>query len=268
SPDVPELVASYELENRDYELGATLRRAGIVSLALTGQFPQAFDELQQLTRKDGPAARVEAIAPLMTLMTERADDVTFLQYGLVFAGQSTAAEAAPVAEIMARRLLDLGFAEQAQSLLQKLALEPENKDRRLMMAETALALGKPHNALVELMGLDGSDANRMRAEALWRNGEYARSGEYMLEEEDVNAAARGFWHSEDTEAMETMTPAEDAPFGQVATVTNQISETSKDPEGLSPLAHARALVESSIGTRDNIVDLLNRVETTEDEAEE
>lgn len=260
SPDVPELIASYELESRETELGGALRQAGVIAMALTGQFPQAFDELQNVTHRDGPAARVDVIEPLMTLLTERADDVTFLQYALVFAGRATAAEAAPVAEIMARRLLDLGFAEQAQSLLQKLALEPENKDRRLMMAETALALGKPHSALVELMGLDGSAANRMRAEALWRNGEYARSGEYMLAEEEVNAAARGFWHSENSEGLETLTADETAPFGQVATVTTQISETSQDPEGLSPLAHARALVDSSIGTRDNILDLLNRVD--------
>ena len=266
SPDVPELIASYELESRDTKLGASLRQTGVVSLALTGQFAQAFDELTQVTRRDGPAARADVINPLMTLLTERSDDVTFLQYGLVFAGQSTAAEAGPVAELMARRLLDLGFAEQAQSLLQKLALEPENKDRRLMMAETALAMGKPHNALVELMGLEGSEANRMRADALWRNGEYARSGEYMLEEEDVNAAARGFWHSQDMEAIETIAPAEDAPFGQVANVTSQISETSQDPEGLTPLAHARALVESSVGTRDNILDLLNRVDSANDPA--
>ena len=268
SPDVPELTASYELESRENELGTRLRHAGVVALALTGQFDLAFDELPQVSKRDGPAARADVMEPLMTLLTERADDVTFLNYGLAFARQSTTAEAAPVAEIMARRMLDLGFAEQAQSLLQKLALEPENKERRLMMAETALALGKPHNALVELMGLEGSRANRMRAEALWRNGEFSRSGEYMLAEDDMNAAARGFWHSENLDAIETRVPVEDAPFGQVATVTSQMSETSKDPEGLSPLAHARALVESSIGTRGNIEDLLNRVTPTENTPEE
>lgn len=261
SPDVPELTASYELENRDSELGSQLRRAGVVSLALTGQFAQAFDELGRVTRHDGPTARADVMDPLMTLLTERADDVTFLKHGLVFAGQSTATEAAPVADLMARRLLDLGFAEQAQTLLQKLALEPENETRRLMMAEAALQQGKPHSALVELMGLEGSAANRLRAQALWRNGEFGRAGEYMLAEDDVNAAVRGFWHSENAEAIRTMTPSEDAPFGQVASVTSQISEISQDPEGLTPLAHARALVESSIGTRDNIEDLLNKVGT-------
>lgn len=261
SPDVPELAASYELENRDTALGARLRNAEVVALALTGQFALAFEELEELTLLDGPAARADVMAPLMTLLTERADDVTFLQHGLVFAHNSTATEANPVAEIMARRLLDLGFAEQAEMTLQKLVLEPENQIRRLMMAEAALAMGKPHNALVELMGLEGTKANRLRADALWRNGEFSRAGEYLLVEEDINAAARGFWHSEDMDAIDTMIPANEAPFGQVATVTSEISKTSEDPEGLSPLAHARALVESSVGTRDNIADLLNRVGT-------
>ncbi|WP_198136568.1 hypothetical protein [Roseobacter sp. SK209-2-6] len=264
SPDVPELAASYELESRDTELGARLRDAEVVSLALMGRFEQAFFELEEVTDHDGPAARARTMSPLMTLLTERADDVTFLKYGLVFAQLATVNEATPVADLMARRLLDLGFAEQAESILKKLALEPGNTERRLMTAEIALALDKPSNALVELMGLEGSKANKLRAEALWRNGEYSRASEYMLAEQDRNAAARGFWHSEDRDAMETIISTrgdEQLPFETVAGVTSEIEETSADPEGLEPLAHARALVESSIGTRDSIMDLLNRVGT-------
>ncbi|WP_193748256.1 hypothetical protein [Leisingera sp. ANG-M1] len=268
SPDVPDLIASYELENRETELGAQLRQAQVASLALMGQFHDAFQELKSLTERDGPKARTAAIEPLMLLLTERADDVTFLQYALVFAGQTTAAEAAPVAVPVARRLLDLGFAEQAESLLTKLSLEPEDETRRLMMAEAALVMDKPHRALVELMGLEGSDANRIRAEALWRNGEYDRAGEYLLAEDEANAAARGFWHSENLEAIEAIEDGEDAQFGAVASVTTQIGETAQDPEGLTPLAHARALVESSEGTRGGITDLLNQVGTGLGDTEE
>ncbi|MFW8593765.1 hypothetical protein [Cribrihabitans neustonicus] len=259
TPDVPDLVASYELENRETPLGGELRQAQIAALALTGQFDDAFQEVEKLSRRDGPAARAQALEPLMTLLAERADDVRFLQYALVFSAQASAAEAAPVAPVVARRLLDLGFAEQAQMLLNKLALEPGNETRRLMMAEAALALGKPHRALVELMGLDGSEANRLRAEALWRNGEYGRAGEYLLAEQQPDAAARGFWHSQDLDAIGTIEPAAELPFGQVASVTSRIGETAEDPEGLTPLAHARALVESSEGTRGSIEDLLNKV---------
>lgn len=261
SPDVPDLIASYELENRETELGADLRQALVASLALMGQFHEAFKELNSVTDRDGPVARAEALEPLMLLLTERADDVTFLQYSLEFSKQATPAEAAPVAAEVARRLLNLGFAGQAQELLTKLSLETDDETRRLLMAEAALDLDKPHRALVELMGLDGSEANRMRAQALWRNGEYGRAGEYLLAEEEADAAARGFWHSENLGAIEAIGTGAAESFGPVASVTSHIGETAQDPVGLAPLAHARALVESSEGTRGGITDLLSQIGT-------
>ncbi|WP_424977616.1 tetratricopeptide repeat protein [Leisingera sp. S232] len=268
SPDVPDLIASYELESRETELGAELRFALVSAMALMGQFHESFTELESVTERDGPAARAAALEPLMLLLAERADDVTFLQHSLMFAELATPAEAAPVAEQVARRLLELGFAQQAQDLLTKLALEPENESRRLLMAEAALELEKPHRALVELMGLEGSAANKMRAQALWRNGEYSRAGEYLLGEDETGAAARGFWHSEDLEAIEAIDERAEIRFGSVASVTTQIGETAQDPVGLAPLAHARALVESSEGTRGGIADLLNQIEAGLDKPEE
>jgi len=256
SPDLPDLVASYELENRDGEMGTDLRLAEVMALSLTGQFPDAFVALAGLSDQDGPIARAAAIEPVMTLLTERADDVTFLQFALLFAEQATATEAKPVAEIMTRRLLDLGFAEQAQSMLLKLSLEPADETRRLMMAEAALGMDLPHRALVELMGLDGAEANKLRAEALWRNGEFGRAGEYLQAEQETDAAARGFWHSENLDAI---TSNEDGQFSQVADVTAQLDVQVQDPGEMTPLAHARALVESSVGTRDSIQALLDGV---------
>ncbi|PCJ05775.1 MAG: hypothetical protein COB16_14920 [Rhodobacteraceae bacterium] len=264
SPDMPELVASYELESRDGELGADLRQAEVTALSLTGHFQEAFVALTSLSERDGPMARVTAIRPVMTLLTERADDVTFLQYALIFTEQATAKEATPVAEIMTRRLLDLGFAAQAQSLLMKLALEPADETRRLMMAEAALGMDLPHRALVELMGLDGPEANKLRAEALWQNGEFGRAGEYLLAEQETDAAARGFWHSENLEAITT---TDDGQFSQVAEVTAQLDVQVQEPEEMTPLAHARALVESSVGTRDRIEALLLGVTPDPDNAE-
>jgi len=125
-----------------------------------------------------------------------------------------------------------------------------------MMAEAALGMDLPHRALVELMGLDGAEANKLRAQALWQNGEFGRAGEYLLAEQDVDAAARGFWHSENLEAI---TPDADGQFSQVADVTAQLDAQVQGPEDMTPLAHARALVESSVGTRTQIEALLQGV---------
>jgi len=259
SPDVPELAASYELENRDTELGADLRVAEVTALALVGRFDEASARFNRLTARDGVAARNRANLPFMTLLTENADDVTFLKYGLIFAEDSGATRAAQVGEMVARRLLDLGFPEQAENLLRKMSLEPGNQNRRMMSAEAHLAMEQPQRALVELMGLEGEQADRMRAKALWLNKEYNRASEYMLSAQELNEAARGFWHSEDRQAVETL-DQDRAPFRAVSDLTDQIDAAVREPQGLPPLAEARALVESSMGARSSIEELLRQVE--------
>jgi len=259
SPDVPDLTASYERENRETALGADLRVAEVTALALTGRFDEAFASFNKLEVKDGIGARNRANGPLMTLLTENADDVTFLKYALIFAEETGARRAGQVGDRVARRLLDLGFPEQADTLLQKMSLEPQNTDRRMMSAEAHLAMEQPQRALVELMGLEGQQADRMRAKALWLNKEYDRASEYMLSAQELNEAARGFWHSEDFDAAETL-DQEVAPFRAVSDLTTRIDAAVQDPEGLPPLAEARALIESSIGARGSIEELLRQVD--------
>lgn len=256
SPDVPDLVASYEMENRDGDLGPDLRLAEATALAMTGSFDQAFLALADLTETDGPQARSAAVEPVLLMLTERADDVTFLKYGLLFANQATAREAAPVSLPLARRLLDLGFAAQARELLMKPSREGPDAPRRLMMAEAALQLDKPHRALIELMGMEGSEANKLRAEAHWMTGQYREAGEYLMEEDETEQAARGFWHSED---LETAAASGETSFAEVAEVTSALERKAGEPEEMTPLARAKALVESSIGTRDEIAALLASV---------
>jgi hypothetical protein len=256
SPDVPDLVASYEMENRDGDLGPELRRAEATALAMTGSFDQAFLALADLTDTDGPVARADAVEPVLMMLTERADDVTFLKYGLLFANEATAIEAEPVSLPLARRLLDLGFAEQARELLMKPSSEGPDGPRRLMLAESALEMDKPHRALIELMGMEGSEANKLRARAHWMTGQYREAGEYLMEENEADEAARGFWLSED---LETAASSGETAFAEVAEVTSAIEEKAETPSDMTPLAQARALVESSVGTRDEIAALLSRV---------
>ena len=116
------------------------------------------------------------------------------------------------------------------------------------------------------MGLEGQQADRMRAEALWRNKEYERASQYMVSAQDLNEAARGFWLSEDLDAAEAL-DEEAAPFRAVADLTKQIDTAVQEPQGMPPLAEARALVESSAGARSSIEELLRQVERVAPEEE-
>lgn len=258
SPDVPDLAASYELESRETELGRELRRAEVSALSLTGRYAEAFGRFKSLTERDGPTARREAAVPFFTLLTERADDVTFLKYAMSFAYEATVDEANDTGDIVARRLINLGFVDEASALLRKVDIDAGNEQRRLMQAEIALITENPQRALVELMGLDSDEANRMRADALWRNQEYERATEYMLKSDDVDSAARALWHSQDLERAEEV-GGDRAPFANVAEITSEIDLAVQPPEGLQPLAEARALIESSASARTDIEELLRQV---------
>lgn len=258
SPDVPDLAASYELESRDTETGRDLRRAEVAALALAGRFDEAFLRFDALNERDGAGARKAASHALFSLLTENADDVTYLKYALTFAREATVSEAETLADEMSRRLMDLGFPDAAELLLAKAPLDADNTERRMISAEIALSQEEPQRALVELMGLEGKQADRMRAEALWLNQEYERASEYLLQSEDPNGAARGYWHSADLESAEAI-DRDAAPFGEVAELTTDIDAAAQAPEGLPPLAEARALVESSMSARSDIEKLLGQL---------
>ncbi len=258
SPDVPDLAASYELESRDTALGADLRQAQVTSLALTGRFDEAFNRFENVEKRDGPIARKNTAIPFFTLLTERADDLTFLKYGMSFAYRATAAEATDLADLMSRRLLDLGFTDTAAALLDKVSLEAPNHDRSLMNAEVALSRNDPQRALIEIMPVTGPNADRLRSKALWMNHEFDRASEYLLAAEDLDEAARGFWHSQDLESAEALKRSQ-APFSEIAEITGEIGTAVEISKDLPPLAEARALIESSTTARSDIQKLLDRV---------
>lgn len=255
SPDVPELVASYEVENRDADFGSNLRAAEVKALALEGRFQEAFVELGRLKRRDGDQAHASSIVSVMTLLTERASDVEFLHYALTFSVTAPEQETAPVADLIARRLLDLGFASQAQQILQQQDIESKSEERRVMLAEAAVSLGESERAIVELQGIESSEANQLRAQAYWLSEDYSQASDYYMAEDAMQEATRGYWLSENYQAISGVEEG----YGAVASVTTEIDQIAQDPVGMPPLAEARALVETSVGTRSRIEELLRQV---------
>ncbi|MCB1364754.1 MAG: hypothetical protein KDK02_11570 [Rhodobacteraceae bacterium] len=252
APDLPDLVAAYALEHRTAALGPALRRAHAIALALAGRFVAAFDSIAEIGRRDGEGAAGEATMPVLALLAERADDVTFLRYAMSRTDLGTAMPGA-LGEHVARRLLDLGFPGAAQAYLGDPATGPVTPDRRRLRAEAALRQGLPHRAMVELLGLDGPEADRLRAAALAQTGDYHRAGRILLQTEDLDGAARGFWIAGEP----ALSPSgEDLPYQRIVAATRRL-EREPDPDtAAGPLAQARDLIASSRATRDDIATLL------------
>lgn len=255
APDLPDLVAAHALERRRTELGPDLRRAHAVALALAGRFDDAFAALDDVSRHDGPASLTRTLVPVLTLLGERADDVTFLRYALPRLSDLPAGRDGP-AQSIARRFLDLGFAAQARTALAASAGGPATPERSILLARTALAQDRPHRALVTLMDLDGAEAERLRAAALFRVGEHRNAAEASMRAQDVDGAARGYWLAD---AAAEVSPLGDTPYLPVAAATGRLTPSADPDLPAGPLAHAGALLEQSRSARADVNALLAAV---------
>ena len=251
-PDLPELTAAYSAELRRSELGPRLRRAHAISLALAGNFDASFAVLGTSTNDVSSSALI----PLLTLLTENADDVMFLKHGLWQTNLHKSGLPIDLGDKIARRFLDLGFPEPVFDLLASSGPDPANTNRRLLRAEAANAVNTPHRALVELLGLAGPEAARLRAVALWDNGDIQLASQALLETDLIEDATRGFWLGDSPVSK----PGDnDTKFGRIAEVSEQLARALPASSDMTPLAHSRTLLADSASARDEIENLLRSV---------
>lgn len=255
--DIPLLAAAYASEYRNSELGPNLRRVHAIAQAMTGQFDAAFQTLDQIRQNDGSGAEHRALLPVLHLMAENADDVTFLKFGLWQVERTHDAMPGDLEEKLARRMLDLGFAEPALELLATSGLQPASQDRKLMRAEAALLMDLPHRALVELLSLSGPEAARLRAQALRRKGEYRSAGQVLLDTDLTDEASRSLWLSE---AWTEVREDSESPYDRMARVSLELTQDTFVLEELTPLARAQVLLDNSQAARSQIGDLLEQAQ--------
>ena len=256
APDLPDLVTAYATEYRGTDLEGELIRTQVVALALAGRFKEAFAAQEELQKLNNESENHAALTPLLTLMSERADDVTFLRYAIDSETGGSEYVSAQLGEQMAGKLLGLGFPDEAEMWLKKSGDSLNYKKRRMMQAEIEVAREQPYRALVELVGLSEPGANRLRAKALLQNGEYGKVGQVLTAAEDLNGAARGFWMAEE---WETVPNQEDTHYSQVAEQSAQLFQVDPGIEQMTPLAQARSLMRGSSEVREEIAALLQKV---------
>lgn len=256
SPDLPDLIAAYASEYRKSELGPDLRRTHIGALALSGRHSEASVALKNMKNVDDIEVYTASLNSALALLIENADDVTFLEIGLEQISNDLEAVPSHLSGQMARRMLDLGFSSEAIQLLGALKGGETSDTHRLMRAEGAIAQGLPHRAMVELLSLIGEDAEKLRAEALWQIEDYQKAATHLLAVQEINAATRGLWFARQ---WDVLPEADDTHYGKIASVARQLDVSAPDLEPLSPLAEARALIETSRIVRNDVSDLRNFV---------
>lgn len=251
--DKAELAGAYAYEHRGTDLGRRMTGAYLSALGASGAFAESVSEYERLrTGLDGVGA-AEIAASLLGQMTRHADDVTFLRHALSDRLVTPAMVSADPGVDIATRLLGSGFAERARKFVAADLPGRNERPSKLARAEIALMQSRPRQAEVELLGLDGSDADLLRARARSVAGDHAAARALYAASDRTEKATEAAWLAQDLDHMAT---SQDPVLRRTAAaLRDSPGDRGNDPAPI--LERNRTLLESSGTLRAAMTTLLD-----------
>lgn len=157
------LADALRFENAMLPIAGDLGEIQTRALITQDQFDRALALIQDLSAVFEEARSNRLINGFVVAATERMQDADFLE--VAFDAKTWPTDEA-AQNAMARRLLDLGFLDQASLLIAGQTGEDLAGDRTVLRAEIALMLGNPEGALAYLDDADVDPDNALRLAAL------------------------------------------------------------------------------------------------------
>lgn len=193
---VPEALLALRNEIGESPLAISVDRAIVLSLGLSGQTDAAFAH---------PAAEGKTRAELWRVVQARATDDDFLRLAVLPADTPPPDVDPELALDIAKRLAGLGFPDAALAWLGD-TVPTDTPDRRLVAAAAELDRGGAQAVIDLLSGLQGPEADALRAEALVQLGDLAAAETLLSAAGQADAALRtGLWQ-EDWSNLDPTTP--------------------------------------------------------------
>ncbi|WP_282170157.1 hypothetical protein [Ruegeria atlantica] len=253
SPQELDLAASYVVEFRRSEIGPRMLQTQIVALSLSHEFDKAMDLLGAQNAQDNDAETLNRVAQILT---ERADDATFLRRVMTLTPEQKLALFTDTSVGLAERLVTLGFADAALELASRSQDKARRAERARLRARAALLQRRPHQAMLELVDDPSDAAQLLRGQALQMTDDYVAAGQLLRAIGEDEEADRFFWLADHPEAVE---PERDTKFFAVQQTTRLLSVPPIRMQD-KPLADAKGLLDDSAKTRQHILDLLTKVD--------
>ena len=256
-PETIDLIEAYAKEHAGQPLGAQLDRALVQAFALSGQFDRAFEAYDELPGDMAEKDREDLKAELIADLAETADDILFLDH--VFGQTPDTLARLPINSRLAlsARLLDLGFAAQAQLLVSTVPDLPRRDERQLLAARAAIDLRQPQRALAALFEVQGAEAQLLRAAAAELAGAHGDAAGMYQQTEAVDAATRTAWLA-DNPVRDVL--REDPIFGPVLDLRERdlAAATLFERDGM--LGRGNAALAESAAAREALAALLSAPE--------
>ncbi|WP_300530958.1 hypothetical protein [uncultured Mameliella sp.] len=247
---IVELSDAFATELRNSEDGPKLWQAHVRSLLINGHFDTAFNEL------DSPHGMPPEIAETMRqtamrFLVDKAADVTFLKFATraLADGENPGQDALGIA--IAERFLDLGLADSALQQLDTLSEPTSAPEARIARARALLALDRPEEAEIILIGQRGDEVARLRAEARSQMGDHVFAKSIFADAGKTSDAVTSAWLSGDWQDV----AESDTALAPAAELMQQ-DPPAFDPARVS-LAGVDAVFDASIRSRETLRTLLD-----------
>lgn len=259
-PKILGLVSSYEREFKGTDVGFELARAKILGSAILGNFREAIKDFGKISTSNEGSSLKNTRNDLLMILTERASDAEFVEYGLLMAGGFENEMDAMVREEMAVRLLNLGLSRPANGLLTLFKAPDESNRSRVLRARAALLENLPYEALDAISGMSQPEAIKLRAEAMLQVKRYSEAAELFADLDELEVASRSFWLADQPEKV---ADEEGGEYGQISRVTRELEIVDSSVPEVQPLQRARELLMESGNVRSSISELLGRVQLSD-----
>lgn len=256
-PDLVALAEAYATELRASSEGPMAERAAILALAAAGRHREALDRLGPQD-EDAPGDWADTRSRIAALIARDADDARFLALAGRLAAEAPDTLAAGPGNAVAQRLHALGFGDLALTVLSGPARGDLNRDRRMIRARIAIDSRRPRRAEAEVLGLQGPDADRIRAEAAALRGDHAEAARAFEALEETGRATREAWRAGDWARVQS---AQDGALSAAAALASETATPADPgmPDEAGVLARNRALLDRSSAARETLDRLLREL---------
>lgn len=245
-----ELSDAFATELRNTDDGQKLWKSHVRSLLINGAFDAAFDELEAPHNMPSDVvAFMQQVA--LKFLVERADDLTFLKLATRSLVDGLLPDQPAIGISIAERFLSLGLPDTALAQLDAMPDANTLPESRTTRAAALLALSRPEEAEIILIGQRGDRVVRLRAEARRQMGDHVFTKAIYESIGDGPAAVDAAWLSGDwkdvAESDTALAPAADL---------MQTTPVSVAPSDLT-LSAANALSAASAQSRETLRALLD-----------
>ncbi len=174
--DLIELASAHATERRGTPFAQDATTTDLLAALRAGDFERAF---RGIAKNDVSAP--EVLNEALLRLSDRADPARFLRHLQIWTRKDGPKPAPKPTAAAAQRLLDLGFADLAITLIKRSDLASGNRTLKLMMARAQLDLDEFEEAEITLVGLTGPEADSLRARIRSAMGDHAYVANANLE---------------------------------------------------------------------------------------